>query len=241
MKKLFFLFLYLSTFSCSAPSEPDQILLLGHSHLYTNDLPAIFCQIASGHKKSVSVESFAQSNWSISNHVQSDKSQNLIASRHWDHILVMGHTMEMIDDDRIEKDFYQNMRMIHNRTEETNSPLVLFQNWAFKNGIPYDGIDTYDRMQNKIKESCETIAGELNINIAPAGEAWAKAALSFPDIPLWISDNKHAFPEGTALAAYVIFKTMYPGIKLKRVHINGIDDRVIEEIILVTKSVVSGQ
>jgi hypothetical protein len=49
----------------------------------------------------------------------------------------------------------------------------------------------------------------VRADVAPAGEAWARALSKPGHPPLWLDDGSHPTPAGTYLAACVLFATIF--------------------------------
>ena len=49
----------------------------------------------------------------------------------------------------------------------------------------------------------------MDAPVAPVGMAWEKALTHRPDLSLWRADHVHATPQGTYLAACVLYAVIY--------------------------------
>ena len=68
---------------------------------------------------------------------------------------------------------------------------------------------TFATMQAAIDDAYGTLAGALQVGVAPAGQAWQAVASADPGIVLWQSDGSHPAPAGTFLAACVLYTRVF--------------------------------
>jgi hypothetical protein len=62
--------------------------------------------------------------------------------------------------------------------------------------------------QQKMIDTCKTLASENGTLLAPIGEVWQKVQQEYPDIELYFRDGEHAGPYGDFLIASVLCKLL---------------------------------
>ena len=86
---------------------------------------------------------------------------------------------------------------------------LLYMTWGRQKGLAEEGFKDYDSMQARLTEGYLEIAKELNLRVAPVGEAWKAALRIDPNLELWQGDGSHPTLEGTYLTACVFYSTLY--------------------------------
>ena len=110
---------------------------------------------------------------------------------------------------RISKDY---------REKNPNGKIILFQTWASKDGeadsqVPEAG--SYSGMQARINKTNETLAKDIDAEIAPVGEAWNWVRDNYSGIELYTNDTGDQYKEvhpsraGTYLSACVFYVTLF--------------------------------
>jgi hypothetical protein len=98
MKRILIVFiLLLACLGCSPVIRCDktqgekactQILFIGNSYTYMNDLPDTFSELSSAGGHTVEAGISAQGGWALSDHVNSEDTQKQISSSKWDFVVL---------------------------------------------------------------------------------------------------------------------------------------------------------
>lgn len=83
---------------------------------------------------------------------------------------------------------------------DKNAEPMLFMSWPYKNK---------PEMINSLRDVFINTANKNNLLLIPAGEAFYRFNLSYPEIDLYTKDLRHPSKEGTYLAAAVVFTSLY--------------------------------
>lgn len=83
---------------------------------------------------------------------------------------------------------------------DKNAEPMLFMSWPYKNK---------PEMINSLRNVFINTANKNNLLLIPAGEAFYRFNLSYPEIDLYTKDLRHPSKEGTYLAAAVVFASLY--------------------------------
>jgi hypothetical protein len=86
---------------------------------------------------------------------------------------------------------------------------VLYLTWARRDGLADNGFADFGTMQTTITDGYLRIANELDLRVAPVGEAWRLVRGEVPDAPLFAGDGSHPAPAGTYLTACVLYATLF--------------------------------
>jgi len=203
---------YLSGPNCIVPlgvGPCSRILFIGNSYTYTNDLPAMFTQLAraGGHK--VETGMAAEGGWTLSDHVQSSETLDQLKSSKWDFVVLQEQSeIPAIEQSRTVS-MYPAARLLVHQIEDVGATPIFFLTWAHRDGWPENGLPDYESMQVQINLGYMGIAHELDTGVAPVGYAWLIAERQNPNLDLWQADGSHPTEQGTYLAACVFYATIF--------------------------------
>ncbi|HEY3445005.1 MAG TPA: DNRLRE domain-containing protein [Myxococcales bacterium] len=184
---------------CTCPASTE-VLFIGNSYTYTNDLPGMVEELAraSGRasftQDSVTVAGATlQELWADGNGAAVQR----IASRRWTYVVLQEHSQRPIFE---RESFFQYARLFDARIRAAGAKTLFYLPWA-----------RLDEPQNQavLGDAYQAIANELGATVAPVGPAWATARQRYPDLVLHQDDGSHPTPTGTYLGAAVFFAKLF--------------------------------
>ena len=104
---------------------------------------------------------------------------------------------------------------------DKNAEPMLFMSWPYKNK---------PEMINSLRNVFINTANQNNLLLIPAGEAFYRFNLSYPEIDLYTKDLRHPSKEGTYLAAAVVFASLYGKATAGNPGIMNLDPEVAHKI-----------
>lgn len=104
---------------------------------------------------------------------------------------------------------------------DKNAEPMLFMSWPYKNK---------PEMINSLRNVFINTANKNNLLLIPAGEAFYRFNLSYPEIDLYTKDFRHPSKEGTYLAAAVVFASLYGKATAGNPGIMNLDPEVAHKI-----------
>lgn len=216
MKKIFLLTIVLALFRASFAQEEINVLWLGNSYTYFNNLPEMVNELSRGTDRIIKHESITPGGCTLFQHVESNASLNAIRKGNWDYVVLQEQSqLPSID-------YYRHnaMRPAYQALYDTimlyspNAKVVGYMTWGRKNGgqqCVNFGQGTYcsadftdfNHMQDTMSAAyCEN-AYATNSYVAPVGDAWKEALGQDENIELHSSDESHPSYDGSYLAACV--------------------------------------
>ena len=189
------LFLFLA-FSLQA-QDTVNILFIGNSLTYYNNLPALVEKEAVKNGKAVSCDMVAKPNYALIDHWNDGEIQQKIKSGRYDFVIVQqgpssqpeGRNMLIEDGKRIAK-----------LCTENNAQLCFLMVWPSLNYYStFDGV----------VESHELAAETCNSLLIPVGAKWKEHIDSSRDYSYYGPDGFHPSPKGSAKAAQIIIETLF--------------------------------
>ena len=189
-----------------------QVLFIGNSFTYFNDMPHTFLNMIRTLHPDARVDSLAYGGYSLAQYADEDTEVGKIAiskivSYEWDYIILQEQSLLPC----IEPEAFATAvkKLCDIVTQMTSAKVILYQTWAYKNGskkLAETGM-TYDEMNSRIRNAYREAAENNHVLLAPVGDLFAHIYAS-EHITHLINrnDNYHPSASGSYLAACVIFK-----------------------------------
>ena len=186
-----------------------RVLFIGNSYTFVNDLPNTFAKLAKSGGHKVEVGMSAQGGWSLTDHVGSTETLNLLNSTKWNFVVLQEQSEIPSVPQVRNQEMYPAARELVKKIKNIDAMPIFFITWAHRDGMPENGMNNYESMQRQINYGYMEIAQELNAPIAPVGLAWSIAVKEHPELELWQGDGSHPTEQGTYLAACVFYAVIF--------------------------------
>ena len=157
MKKIILLLLPLSIFA-----QSYDVLFLGNSYTFYNQMPNMVSEIATSMGDTVVAESNTPGGWKLEQHAQAGSSSlQKITEKQWDFVVIQGQSQEpSFPPYQVAEETYPDAEILVNAIEdnyECTEP-IFYMTWGRKNGDNINGqqypiISTYLGMQQRVRES----------------------------------------------------------------------------------------
>jgi hypothetical protein len=199
--------LLLATTSCmpqravvpTPPTGPGlHVLFIGNSLTYVNDLPAILESLAdSAREPLLETRMVAKPDYSLEDHWNDGDAISGVNAGGWN-VVVLQQGPSSLDASRAL--LIQYTRLFAAAIGRIGARPALYQVWP-----------TADRPMDfaRANESYRLAASTVNGMLFPVGEAWLAAQRIDPSTPLYAFDGLHPSPEGSYLAALVMYAVLY--------------------------------
>jgi hypothetical protein len=197
--------------ACQAPRDTIDVLYVGNSYVYFNNLPGLVEGISQGLDGPI-VRGMAHTHGGATlrghledGHLPALFSRGPAGGGHWDWIVVheqstLGTRYDPATGELGSPDaFYGAARELVERIRAAGAKPALYMTWA-KQAFPAQS-ETLSRVYR-------SIGTELGVPVAGVGDAWAEVLRARPDFSLYYSDGSHPDPAGSYLAACVIHATL---------------------------------
>jgi hypothetical protein len=176
-----------------APLPPGHnVLFIGNSLTYVNDLPSMVAAVAQTGGVTLQVRSLTAANRAIVDFVLDGSAAKALAQGGWEHVVMQqGPTTHPICRDTA----VMAVRDIAALARTAGAASVVMMSWPARARLGD---------LEKVHESAQMAAVTASAKLAPAGDAWQLANQSDPSLDFYGPDNYHPSPLGTFLAALVI-------------------------------------
>ena len=172
------------------------ILFIGNSHTYFNDMPLMVQRRAEADGYDCRVVMIAHGGWYLAQHVEEPDVRFNILFGVYDYVVLQEHAHPF---GPVEK-FRDAAVQLNEWIREAESIPVVYECWARK---------AEPEVQAVMNEAHRQIAEEIGALIAPVGENWWKYQESYPELDMYYKDGAHDSAAGSDFAAKYIWQTIY--------------------------------
>lgn len=188
--------------------EPLQVMFVGNSLTYYNDLPNAFARISKSLGHEVEVSSFTQPLIALEDTLLFRSCTSLIVEG-LDYLVLQDRT-DCAAGSKRPGSTEQAVRDYDLPARGVGAKPIIFVTWASGDeDAPKWGFADYESMQQAVGTSLREIAAGVGCMHAPVDLAWRTVLEEHPEIQVWKSDFLHPRPEGTYLAACVFYCVIF--------------------------------
>ena len=215
MKKSFFLLAILPLLSFGQLKK--EVLFIGNSYTYYNNLPDLVNEIALSFGDTLMHESSTPGGSNFNAHSTNAQTLNKINQKQWDYVVLQAQSQELsFSHFQVANDSYPYAEILVDSIFANSSctePLF-FMTWGRKYGDQsncqfYPPVCTYLGMQQRLRESYLDMTFTHNTSCSPVGMAWKKSIEIDSTLNLYSSDNSHPSIYGSYLAACTFYASIF--------------------------------
>ena len=229
MKKLFLFFFYTPTILLSQSLD---VLFIGNSYTYANNMPQMVSEIALSFGDTLNFESSTPGGATFNVHSTNINTLNKISQKAWDYVVLQAQSQEpSFSANQVANDVFPYAQILIDSIESnsTCTEPIFFMTWGRKYGDQqncqfYPPICTYLGMQQRLRESYLDMTFNHNATCSPVGICWKESIAQDSTLNLFSPDNSHPSIYGSYLAACSFYSTIFKKPSLGSGYIpNGID------------------
>ncbi|MCB9466943.1 MAG: hypothetical protein H6677_01620 [Candidatus Obscuribacterales bacterium] len=182
-------------------SKPIRILMLGNDYMVTNDIPDMLRQLFkddTGTRK-LEIVSIAipDSKYDLGMHLASDGFKKLSGKENeWDFVILQDGPEQILEHPYV---VLTNIRKIKEAVESPRTRFVLLMPWA------KPGEKTRQAVLSAVSRR---IARNLSLRVAPAGDIFFELNAAYPDLLLYLDDNRLANINGAWVATAALYNVL---------------------------------
>jgi len=227
IKKL--LFLICTGFSVLSFCQADEVLFIGNSVTYFNDMPEIFKNIAISKGKNVSITTHTPGGTGFVNHVDDPLLYQKIRSKNYKYVIMQPGTAESAGHSYPVSVTAERGRKIRDSIRKYSPCSKIFL-YEIPYGVPSaNEYNVYFNFQQKIKDSITKMSNLMQVEIIPAGESARHYYNSSQDLALHGSYNDiHPGPKGSYLVAASIYSAIFQDHVFPSNFYNGLPQNTAE-------------
>ncbi|UUC45342.1 T9SS type A sorting domain-containing protein [Flavobacterium cerinum] len=240
----FLLFTLLSFNPIHSQNTTKNILFVGNSMTYYNDMPVIFRDIANNKGKNVATQMHAPGGTGFINHVTNPQVYNLFKSKEWHAVILQPGTGESAGVTSSVNTTAQRGQILIDSIRKY-SPCAKIMLYEIPYGVPAaTDYATYFVLQTQIRDSITKMADLLHIPFVPAGESARMHYNTQQDLLLHSTYNDvHPNLNGSYLVASTMYASLFQEPVTGTTSFNGIPQAtatyfhsIADEIVLPNKA-----
>lgn len=193
------------------------VLFLGNSYTYVNNLPLLIYNIARANGDTMSYDSNTIGGYSLGNHMFNTTSISKINAENWDYVVLQAQSQEpSFPDQQVMSQTYRYAIKLDSvvKANYNCSNTVFYETWGRKFGDQgncpnFPPLCTYTGMQDRLKKWYGIFADSTDGIMAPAGEAWRASIAANASLELYDPDQSHPSLAGSYLTACVFYETLF--------------------------------
>lgn len=198
-----------------ASNNPKKIniLFIGNSYTYYNDMPTIFKNIAAEQGIDLNVTSVTKGGYSLSQLADiTDKygklADDTLKTQKFDVTFLQEQSILPITDNA---KFLSGATKLNEKIKQNGSKTVLYQTWGRNSNSPdLKSLDlTTASMSKNLATAYQNAAKELSCIVSPVGDAFLDVFENHPSVDLYNPDDSHPSIIGSTLAALCHFVTLF--------------------------------
>ena len=213
MKKILILLL-IPFFSLS---QSYDVLFIGNSYIYYNDLPIMLDDLANSLGDDINFEQSTPGGETLEGHSTYPLTINKINQTNWDYVILQGQSQRSaLSPAYVSTNVTPFAQQLVNMIESNSScsEPIFFMTWGRKYGDQsycafYPPVCTFDGMQARLRDSYLNYGFNNSATISPVGIAWKRAMNQNSTINLYRNDNSHPSERGTYLTACTFYATIF--------------------------------
>jgi len=199
-----------------AQYEPN-VLFIGNSYTYYNDLPKMVSDIAASTGERMTYSSNTPGGCTFSQHC-TNQSMTMIQAGGWDIVVLQEQSqLPSFPQSQVEwQCFPYAQRLVDSiYAHNPNAEPMFYMTWGRKNGdtdpnnvAEFPVLGTYEGMDSMLCERYTYMAETNHASLCPVGRVWRHLRTNNPEIELYANDGSHPSLAGTYAAAcafYVMF------------------------------------
>ena len=224
--------LFLMMFSYAQDSV--SVLFIGNSYTYVNDLPTVFSNLTISLGDEATVDSKTNGGFTFQNHLADPLTHTKIQSKPWDFVVLQGQSQEpSFPTSQVNLETLPPAVQLADSVYDNRycSQAMYFMTWGRQNGdIQWDSINTFDKMNLRLRNAYVRFADSAQGCVAPVGVAWKYVRDNHPMINLYSGDGSHPSPEGTYLAACTFYASVFRKSPVGAAYTFGLDPTIAGQL-----------
>ena len=215
MKKFLLVLFFIPLFVYS--QQKKEVLFIGNSYTYVNNLPDLVKQIALSFGDSLIHDSSTPGGANFNTHTNNTQTLAKINQQQWDYVVLQAQSQEpSLSPGYVNANVYPAVQTLINIIAQSSLCIepMFFMTWGRKYGdasncVPWPPVCTYLGMQEQLRLRYLDFAFINNASCAPVGMAWKQSIAQDSTLNLFSPDNSHPSIYGSYLAACTFYTSIF--------------------------------
>ncbi|HRY31870.1 MAG TPA: PKD domain-containing protein [Bacteroidales bacterium] len=204
-------------FSLLAQGGAKNVLFLGNSYTYANDLPQITVNLAQAAGDTLMVESNTPGGYTFQLHSTNATSLSMIQQGNWDFVVLQEQSqLPSFPPNQVQTQCFPFAALLDSMVSQYNScgETMFFMTWGRKNGDAqncpnWPPVCTYAGMDSLLRLRYQMMANDNQAVVSPVGAVWRYIRHHYPSIELYSSDESHPSEAGSYAAACAFYTAIF--------------------------------
>lgn len=186
-------------------TKTKQILFIGNSYTYRNNMPLLFQEIARSKGENVEVSYITRGKYTFYLHSKRKLIRQALRRNRWDVIVLQGSSLDMLRDSvRLKKRTFPAIKKLVKLIEkrQKQSKVYFYMTWPYQKGDP-------DSMLLAVDNGYKILKQKYQIPVIPIGKIWRAYTLKYPSSNLYTKDNAHPSFVGSYLVACTMYQSIF--------------------------------
>ena len=188
-------------------------LFIGNSYMGVNNLPQMVQDLSNSLGDVLIYDSNTPGGQTFQMQAANPVNYQKMAAQEWDYIILQGQSQEpSFPFDQVNSQTLPYAVQLADSAKAIQpcSQVNYFMTWGRQNGDPqWDSINTFDKMNTRLRDAYLRIADSANAAVSPVGVAWKYVRDNYPVINLYQQDGSHPSLTGSYLAACIFYSSLY--------------------------------
>jgi len=213
-------------------TQSTDILFIGNSYTYANNMPQMVSDIALSFGDTLNFQTSTFGGATFNTHSSNISTLDKISQKNWEYVVLQAQSQEpSFSPAQVANDVYPYAQILIDSITSNSicTEPIFYMTWGRKYGDLqncqfYPPVCTFLGMQNRLRESYLSMSFISKATCAPVGISWKESILQDSSINLYTSDNSHPSIYGSYLTACTFYSTIYKKPSLGSTYIPvGID------------------
>ena len=218
------------------------VLFIGNSYLSVNNLPQMVQDLTESLGDHMLMDSKMNGGFTFQSHAYDATTYTKIHAKPWNFVVLQGQSQEpSFPYDQVNQQSLPYAQQISDSVYASNgcSQVNYYMTWGRQVGDPqWDSINTFDKMNTRLRNAYLRIADSTNASVSPVGVAWKYVRDNYPAINLYAGDGSHPSLEGSYLAACTFYSSLFQKSSVGASYTAGLNPQICAILQQVASSVV---
>jgi len=216
MKKISLLLIIISAQYFYA-QDSKNVLFLGNSYTYYNNLPLLVQQAANSVGDTFTYDTNTPGGYRLKGHATNPTSIVKIQAGNWDYVVLQDQSQHpSFPDAHVATEVYPYATQLSNLIKQHNpcATTTFFMTWGRENGDAgncggWTPVCTYEGMDDLLRQRYQIMANDNNGIASPVGAVWRYLRTNHPTIDLYSGDGSHPSLTGSYAGAITFYCSLF--------------------------------
>lgn len=234
--------LFISVLNFAFAQDSISVLFIGNSYMSVNNLPQMVQDLTNSLGDHMLMDNKMNGGFTFQSHANDAVTYDKIHAKPWDFVILQGQSQEpSFPWDQVNQQTIPFAQQLSDSVYASHacSQVNYYMTWGRQVGDPqWDSINTFDKMNERLRNAYIRIADSTHASVSPVGVAWKFVRDHYPAINLYAGDGSHPSLEGSYLAACTFYSSLFQKSSMGASYTAGLDPQTCAILQQVASSIV---